>query len=223
MKDWIRLLGYARRYTVLLIFSVVLMAIVGASQASVAVLIRPVIDRVLQHGVPDTPVPLFTIPLFHHPVFLNSLMPAGVHNEWSMVAFAIVAVFTVKGLADYLANYLISRAGFSAVTDLRNAVFAKVLRHGASFFENNTTGQVMSSLMNDIDKIQVAVSNMLVDFLRQLFMSIFLLLVVMQTNWKLALFSLTVLPVVLIPTARMGRRIRRTSRRTQEHVGELSL
>ncbi len=47
-------------------------------------------------------------------------------------------------------------------------------------------------------------------------------MVVMQTNWRLALFSLTVLPVVLIPTARMGRRIRRTSRHTQEHVGELS-
>ncbi|MCU1259869.1 MAG: transporter related [Bryobacterales bacterium] len=222
MSDWLRLLGYARRYTLILVFSVILMAVVGASQASVAVLIRPVIDRVLQHGAPDVPVPLFTIPLLNYPVFLNDLVPAGIHNEWTMVAFAIVTVFAAKGLADYLANYFISRAGFSATTDLRNAVFSKVLGHGAAFFESNTTGRVMSSVMNDIDKIQVAVSTMLVDFLRQLFMAVFLLLVVMQTNWKLALFSLTVLPIVLIPTARMGRRIRRTSRHTQENVGELN-
>ncbi len=52
-------------------------------------------------------------------------------------------------------------------------------------------------------------------------MTLGLLIVVMQTNWRLALVSLTVLPVVLIPTARIGRRIRSTSRHTQEHVGRI--
>lgn len=222
MTNLLRLLGYARRYTALLIFSVLLMALVGASQASIAVLIGPVIDRVLQHNAPAGPIALTSIPFIHRTIYLNSLVPSYIHNEWTMVAFAIVTAFTVKGLADYLANYFISRAGFSAVTDLRNAVFSKVLCHGAAFFESNSTGRVMSSVMNDIDKIQVAVSTMLADFLRQFFMASFLLFIVMQTNWKLALFSLTVLPIVLIPTARMGRRIRRTSRHTQEHVGELS-
>ncbi len=116
------------------------MALVGASQASIALLIGPVIDRVLQPTIPHTPVPLFTVPVWGHQVFLADLVPSSIHNILNMVAFALITVFLVKGLADYLANYLISRAGFSAVTDLRNAVFAKVLRHGAAFFENNTTG-----------------------------------------------------------------------------------
>ena len=222
MKDWLRLLGYSKRYAPLLAVSVVLMALVGLSQAAIAILIGPVVDLVLQPGVPDRPVLLGTIPGFGHKVYLQQLVPAGIHNIGTMVALAIVFVFATKGIADYVANYLISRAGLSAVTDLRNAVFKKVLGHGAAFFENNSTGRVMSSVMSDIEKIQVATSSMLVDLLRQLFVSAGLLFVVMQTNWRLALVSLTVLPVVLIPTARIGRKIRSTSRNTQEHFAEMA-
>jgi ATP-binding cassette, subfamily B, bacterial MsbA len=222
VNDWVRLLSYAKRYWVLLIGSAVLMAIVGASQASIPLLIRPVIDYVMQPKAPNAPVLLFEIPIWNHQVYLNQLVPSGIRNVTAMVAFAIVLVFLLKGLCDYAANYLISLAGFSAVTDLRNAVFQKVLRQGAEFFEANSTGRLMSSVMNDIEKIQIATSNMLVDLLRQIFTVLGLLIVVMQTNWRLALVSLTVLPVVLIPTARIGRRIRRTSSKTQEHLGNLS-
>ncbi len=222
MRDWLRLLGYAKRYTALLAASVVLMIIVGLSQGAIALLIRPVIDLVLQPTVPNQPVLLATVPFIGQKIYLQQIVPSGIHNILTMVAFAIVMVFLTKGVADYVANYLISRAGLSAVTDLRNAVFGKVLGHGAAFFESNSTGRVMSGVMNDIEKIQVATSSMLVDLLRQIFVGLGLLFVVMQTNWRLALVALTVLPVVLIPTARIGRRIRRTSRNTQEHTAEMS-
>ena len=222
MRDWLRLLGYAKRYTALLAASVVLMIIVGLSQGAIALLIRPVIDLVLQPTVPNQPVLLATVPLIGQKIYLQQIVPSGIHNILTMVTFAIVMVFLTKGIADYIANYLISRAGLSAVTDLRNAVFGKVLGHGAAFFESNSTGRVMSGVMNDIEKIQVATSSMLVDLLRQIFVGLGLLFVVMQTNWRLALVALTVLPVVLIPTARIGRRIRRTSRNTQEHTAEMS-
>jgi subfamily B ATP-binding cassette protein MsbA len=139
-----------------------------------------------------------------------------------MVAFAILAVFFTKGVCDYVGNYLISSAGFSAVTDLRNRVFEKVLKQGAEFFEQNSTGKLMSSIMNDVDKVQVAVSQILADLLRQLFSAMALAFVVMNNDWKLALVSLTVLPFVAIPTTRIGRRIRRTSRRTQDRQAELN-
>jgi subfamily B ATP-binding cassette protein MsbA len=70
----------------------------------------------------------------------------------------------------------------------------------------------MSSVMNDIEKIQVATSHMLADWLRRAFSVVGLLYVVFQQDWKLALVSLTLLPFVLVPTLRIGRRIRRTTR-----------
>jgi ATP-binding cassette, subfamily B, bacterial MsbA len=223
VRDWLRLLGYAKRYWLLLLASIILMAIVGAAQAAIPLLIRPVIDKVLRPDAPDEPVVLFQkVPFLSHPLYLNQFIPFHLHNILNLVAFAIVMAFILKGVCDYAANYLISYSGFSVVTDLRNAVFEKVLRQGAEFFESNSTGRLMSSVMNDIEKIQTATSNMLADLLRQVFTVAALLVVVTQTNWRLALVSLTVLPVVLIPTARIGRRIRSTSRRTQEHLGELS-
>jgi subfamily B ATP-binding cassette protein MsbA len=80
----------------------------------------------------------------------------------------------------------------------------------------------MSSIMNDIEKIQVATSHILADWLRQSFTAVFLLCVVLQMDWRLALFSLTVLPFVLVPTARLGRRIRRSTRRAQDAAADLN-
>jgi len=217
-----RLLRYVRPYIAPLLLSVILMVVVGAGQGFTAILVGPVFDRVLNPHSPDSPVALFTIPLFRHTVYLQDFMPAAIHNVWTMVFVAIVATFFIKGLSDYFGNYFINYVGFSAVTDLRQTVFDRVLRQDAHFFESNSTGRVMSSIMNDIEKIQVATSHMLADWMRQTFTVLFLLCVVIQKDWRLALVSLTVLPFVLVPTLRIGRRIRRTTRRAQDDAAELN-
>ena len=222
MKELTRLLSYARRYSGHLAGAVVLMALAGGTQGMLALLIRPIFDRVLNPAAPATRAPLFPHPFLHHQVYLDQLVPSRISNIWTMVAFAILAVFLIKGVCDYVGNYLISYAGFSAVTDLRNRVFEKVLKQGAEFFEQHSTGRLMSSIMNDVDKVQVATSQILADLLRQLFSAIALAFVVMSNDWKLALVSLTVLPFVIVPTLRIGRRIRRTSRRTQDKQAELT-
>jgi len=222
MKDLLRLLGFARRYWFHLFLSVILMACVGAAHGMIALLIGPIFDRVLNPASVESPVLLFTDPIFRRPIYLNELVPSSIHNVWTMVAFAILAVFLTKGICDYLANYLVNYTGFSAVTDLRNTVFDKVVKQGAQFFEAHSTGRLMSSIMNDIEKIQVAVSHILADLLRQVFVVLGLLFVILHKDWKLALVSLTVLPFVLVPTARIGRRIRRTSRRSQDHAADLN-
>ena len=222
MSDFQRLLRYVRPYSAPLLLSVVLMAAVGAAQGFMAVLIGPVFDRVLKPDSPDGPVPLVTIPGFTRPLYLQDILPSGIHNVWRMVAFAILATFLIKGLCDYFGNYLVNYVGFSAVTDLRQRVFDRVLRQDANFFESNSTARVMSSIMNDLEKIQVATSHMLADWLRQSFSVVFLLWVVVQKDWRLALVSLTVLPFVLVPTLRIGKRIRRTTRRTQDDAAELN-
>jgi ATP-binding cassette, subfamily B, bacterial MsbA len=222
MKEWARLLGYGRRYWLLLIASVFLMAIVGAMTAARPLLLKVVLGRVLRPDADAIPEPLFTIPIADKKIFLEQFFPPAIHNIFTLVAIAILLVFAIRGISDYIADYLTNFVGFSAVTDLRNQVFEKVLRHGAAFFESTSTGRLMSSVMNDIDKIQVASSDMFADLLRQIFNALGLLLVIFGTDWRLALFSLTLFPFVLIPTARLGKRIRRTSRGTQDAAGDLN-
>lgn len=222
MKDLWRLLSYARPYWAVLLGSVLLMALAGAAHAMIALLVGPIFDRVLNPAAPNVPVQLFTIPALGKPVYLHQLVPDGIRNVWTMVAFAILSTFLLKGAADYAGNYLVNFAGLSAVTDLRQRVFDKVLRHGFQFFEAHSTGRLISSIMNDIEKVQVAISHMLADFLRQSFSALFLMTVLVYNDWKLALVSLTLLPFVLLPTARIGQRIRRTTRRAQDAAAELT-
>jgi subfamily B ATP-binding cassette protein MsbA len=220
MKELTRLLRYSSPYVPHLLVSVVAMAVVGAAQAMTALLIQPILDRVLNPQDYEPPVQLFTV--FKHTYYLNDLMPHNIHTIWSMVATAILTVFFLRGICDYFGNYLVNYVGFSAVTDLRQTVFDRVVHQDAHFFEDNSTARVMSSIMNDLEKIQVALSHILADFLRQSFTVVALLVLVLQRDWKLALWSLTVLPLVLVPTVRLGRRIRRTTRRAQDDAAELN-
>lgn len=221
MNELARLLGYARRYWGHLAASMALMAASGAATAFIALLVGPLLYVVLDTKAPNQPIKLYQDPIFHHTFYLNSLFP-GFSNSWSMMAFAIVGVFSLNGICDYFGNYLVNFAGFSAVTNLKNDVFDKVQRQGAEFFEAQSMGKLMSSIMNDTDKVQVALSHILADLLRQSFAALGLLLVVVGKDWQLALLSLTVVPLVILPVTKIGHRIRRTSRSTQDRQGELT-
>ncbi len=216
MRELGKLLSYSRPYSLHLAVSVLLMAFVGLAQGMLALLIKPIFDRVLQPESAAQPVLLLNLQVLGREIYLDDLVPGFLGDSWQMVAFAILIVFLSKGIADYSGNYLVNFVGFSAITDLRQRVFDKVLRQSARFFEQNNTSAMMSAIMLDLEKIQVATSHILADLLRQGFTAIALLFVILQYDWRLSLVSLTVLPFVLIPTARIGKRIRRSTRRAQD-------
>jgi subfamily B ATP-binding cassette protein MsbA len=221
-QETIRLAAYARRYSLALLLSVFLMLVSGAGRAMLPVLLKPVFDRVLDPASPETRVPLPVPQWLGFQIFLDQLVPFEVHNVWTLVAIAILLVFLVKGIADYFGNYMVSYVGLSAVTDLRQRAFDKVVNEEHAFFQTHSTGRLMSSIMSDIEKIQLAVSQMLADWLRQSFAVLGMAYVLFHSDWKLATVSLTVLPFVILPTARLGKRIRRSTRSAQDNAAEMS-
>ncbi|MDQ2774789.1 MAG: ABC transporter transmembrane domain-containing protein [Acidobacteriota bacterium] len=221
MNEFYRLLRYAKPYIPALLVSVVLMAVVGASQGLLLQLIKVVVDRCLQPDTSDAPALLYAVPFTHFRLFLNDLVPF-THRIWTMVSIAILACFMAKGICDYLGNYLVNWVGISAVTDLRQEVFDKVLRQDSHFFEDQTTGRIMSSIMSDIAKLQESVSTMLADWMRQSFTALAILATMISLDWELSLVSLLVFPVVAFLTVKLGRRIRRTTRHAQDMAAGLS-
>jgi len=221
MNDFARLMRYVRPYSGRVGLAVVLMAIAGLCHGFVAVLIEPIFDHVLNPSAERAPIRLLEFPGAGS-LYLDDLMPAGLDTPWSMIAAAILGVFALKGLCDFFGNYLVNYTGLAGVRDLRNHVYRVVLNQSPAFFQKLHTGRLISSLVSDIDKIQTALSHILADLLRQTFIVVALLWVLLQTDWKLAVISLAVLPAVLIPTSRLGRRIRRTTRRAQDDLADLT-
>jgi subfamily B ATP-binding cassette protein MsbA len=217
-----RLLGFLRPYSFRFLVAVILMAVVGACEALTALLIRPVFDRVLEPGAESTRILLFALPFGGRHVYLQDFVPSRFHNAWTVVAVAIIAVTLAKGLAEYFATYSINFIGHSVVRDLRNLLYSRIVQQSIAFFANNSTGRLMSAITNDIDKIQEAVSQVSADFLKQVFTLVGLLAVVLYVDWKLALFSLLLVPIVVFPSANLGRYIRLSSRSSQDKMAELN-
>ena len=222
MKDFSRLFKYAVPYSAALLGSIVLMTIVGLSQGLQVKLIPLIFDRVLDPKSADTPAVLFEIKHTDFKLYLNNLFPANIHNIFTMVAISILVCYLAKGVCDYLGNYLVNWVGVNAVMDLRQDVFDRVLHQDAKFFEDQPTGRLMSSIMNDIDRVQVSISSMLADWMRQVFTAVFLLIMLISFNGRLAMLSLLVFPVVAILTARLGKRIRSTTRHAQDMAAGLN-
>ena len=217
-----RLLAYARRYVPALSVSVFLMAIAGAMHGMLPVLMGPIFDRVLNPQSPEARIPIPIPDWFGSKLFLDQLIPLPISNVWTLVAVTILLVFIIRGIADYAGNYLINYVGLSAVTDLRQQTFEKLIGEEHEFFHQHATGKLMSSIMSDIEKIQLAVSQMLADWFRQIFSAVFFLYVLFHSDWRLASVSLTLLPFVLLPTLRLGKRIRRTTRAAQDNAADMS-
>ena len=97
MKDFSRLLRYAKPYWPALAASVLFMAVVGLSQGLLVKLIPLVFERVLDPKTPDKPALLFAVPFSHFKIYLNQLVPSFITNIWTMVAFGIVALLLRQG------------------------------------------------------------------------------------------------------------------------------
>ena len=216
-----RLLRYVAPYGLQLAASVVLMAWVGLMDAFRVLLVGPIFDRVLNPTQHARHIALFTLPGTSHVFTLNQLVPARFQNDWTVVAFALVAATVMKGIADYLGTYLVNYAGFGMMTDLRNALYNSVLRRSVAFFHRHTTGTLLSTIVNDIEKVQYAMSSVLAEFLQQVFTLIFTALVVVVLGGKLAWILVLFIPIIVFSAGRIGERVRSTTRKGQDKLADI--
>jgi subfamily B ATP-binding cassette protein MsbA len=218
MTKLLRLLGYVRPYWLQAIASVLLMAAVGLLDAFRLLLVGPIFERVLNPKAPNVKISLLG-PRFS--LSLQQLVPSHFHNPWTIVAFALVASTVIKGLCDYGGTYLVNYAGFGMITDLRDDLYNAILRRSVAFFQTHTTGTLVSTLINDIERVQFAMSSVLAEFLQQLFTLIFTACVVVLIGGKLAWILLLFVPVVLVSARKIGREVRHTTRRGQDKLAEI--
>ncbi|HZY64151.1 MAG TPA: ABC transporter ATP-binding protein [Edaphobacter sp.] len=215
-----RLLLYVRPYVLYSLVSVVLMAVVGAMAAFRLLLVKPIFDNVLSPQTSKNPL-VFPVPHLGWTVDLSFLVPSHFHNAWTIVAYALVVSALLKSVCDYTGTYLVNYAGFGMITDLRNDLYDAILRRSIAFFQKHTTGTLLSTLINDIERVQYAMSTVLSDFLQQLFTLLFTIGVVIVVGGRLAWVLLLFVPIVISSARRIGRGVRHTTRKGQDKLAEI--
>jgi len=222
MKNFLRLLRYGLPYSLEWLPGVVLLAVVGVLDTFRTILFQPIFDQVLPPDAPEGPI-LLGLPHSEFQFDLRSIVPhfMHLHNAWDVVAFALVVSTLGKGLCDYLGTYLINYAGFGLITDLRNHLYEAILRRSSSFFHRHATGTILSTMINDVDKVQTAVSSVIGDFLQQFFTFIVGLALVIRLGGQLSWALLLFVPVVITSSRKIGRGVRTRTRSGQDKLAEI--
>ena len=220
MKLVLRLLGYARPYALYMLASMLLMGVYAAMAALRVLLIKPIIDNVLSSKSSDQ-VLVFPIGHTSHTLNLQFLVPHHLHNAWNVVAYALVGSAIIKSVCDYLGTLLSNKAGFGMITDLRNDLYNSILRRSTAFFQRHSSGTLISTLINDVERVQTAMASVLIDFLQQFFTLLVMIGVVIVTGGKMAWILLAFVPIIIISSRKVGRSVRKTTRKGQDKLAEI--
>jgi ATP-binding cassette, subfamily B, bacterial MsbA len=188
-----RLLEHARPHRARLVGAMAAMVLYGAASAALAALIQPIFDQVLPN-----------------------------RENLAGIAAAILIVYLIKGIGAYLSGYLMTDVGQRVVRDLRNLLFRHILEQSVAFFALQTTGRLLSRLTNDVALVQRAVSETMGDLARESLALVGFAALLFYYDARLALVCLTGAPLVVYPLVRLGQRVRRTARRSQEALEQMS-
>ena len=170
------------------------MVLYAAGTAGLAVIIRPIIDKTLPSK-----------------------------ENLSLMAWGIIGIYLLKGVGSYVSSYLTTDVGQRVVMDLRNALYRHILGQSAGFFAQRTTGQLMSRISNDVGQVQQVVSDTIarprarVAHARRAAPAWLFYL-----DARLTIVCMTGAPIIVYPLVRLGQRVRRTTRRSQEALEQLS-
>ena len=221
MKNYLRLLRYGLPYLLQWLPGVMLLAAAGLLDALRMALFVPILGVVLRPDNPSSALPLFPFFPPRWQFDVHEFAPHWMHNAWTVVAFALIGSTIIKGLCTYLGTYLVNYAGFGTVTDLRNHLYETILRRSSSFFHKHATGTILSTLINDVDRVQTSVSSVMGEFLQQLFTFIATMALVIALGGRLSWALLLFVPVVITSSRRIGRSVRTRTRTSQDKLAEI--
>ncbi len=189
-----RLLGFLRPYTGRLGVAMACMVVLAATTAGMAWLLQPALDQAL----------------------------SGKTEYIYYIPIAVIALYTVKGVAYFGQSYLMGWIGQRVIYDLRNQIYNRLTTQSLNFFAHRKTGELLARISYDVTLVQSAVSTSVTALMRDTMTIIFLIGVIFYQDWLLALIAMAVFPVIIYPILRFGRKMRSATYDGQVVMGEMS-
>ena len=195
-KDlYLRLLRYVRPYRRMFALSILGTTAAAATEPLIPALIQPLLDGSFVAKDP-------------HSIRLMPLL--------------MVAVFIVRGITSFIGTLAMSWIAHQVVTDLRDALFARLLSLPTRYFDDHSAGSLLSRLTYDVSQVMTATTQALVALVKDGLSVIGLLGWMLYLNWKLSLLVLLITPGITIIMRLVSQRLRRLSRELQELMGGLT-
>jgi len=190
-----RLLRYARPYTGVFLIGVLGMILFAATNSALAYLVKEFLNGAF---VKKNPEVLWKVPI------------------------AVVVLFTLRGIGDYVSNFYPSWVGRQVIKGLRRDVFSHYLRLPTPYLDRQQSGHLLSKLTNNIELVAAAATSAAISLIGDSLTIIGLLITLFYMNWRLAAFCLAVAPVIAWLMQIANRSFRRYSERIQNSMGDIT-
>jgi ATP-binding cassette, subfamily B, bacterial MsbA len=192
---YFRLLGYVRPYWRVFAVAIVGMILTAATEPMFPALMKPLLDG----------------------SFVNK-DPAAL--RW--VPIALVGLFLLRGILTFFTSYALSWVSNRITVDVRNAMFRRLLLLPTRYFDDNSSGAVLSRIAYDVAGLNAAATTVLTVLVRDTLAVVGLLAWLLYLNWQLTLITLIITPAVAIVIKLTGRRLRRMSVEAMKAMGEVT-
>jgi subfamily B ATP-binding cassette protein MsbA len=196
MEIYKRLLTFLKPYRIRLILAAVFMLLTSGMIAAQTYLVKPAFDKVL----------------LNKDLKLLFLLPP-----------AIIIVSILKGVASYGRDYFMGYVGQKVVNDIRDRLYSHATSLSFSYFTKTPTGVIISRIINDVNLVQGALTRAPSSLVQGLTTMLALTGYIIYLNWRLAAFSIVVLPLAGFALSKFSKRFRKISTQMQEQVGGLTV
>jgi len=160
-------------------------------------------------------------PLLYRDLF-DTVIPNKDFDRLNYLAIGMIGIPIVTNLLDVLQRYFSAKIGEGIIFDLRQGLYQHLQSMSLRFFTHTRRGEIVSRFNNDVVGAQSAITNTLPNIITNTFTLIVTLVVMISIEWRLALLSVIVLPLFILPTRRVGRLFRKLRRETMEYNADMS-
>lgn len=195
LKIYKRLLSWARQYLGIFIIGIIGTFAVSISDAGFTYLIKPIVD-------------------------VGFVKKNSHFIHW--LPLIVLVIFIIRGISSFVSTYFISRVSRNIVMDFRRAIFRHLLKVPANYYDQHSSGHILSAIIFNVDQVSQASSEALLTILREGTLLIGLVAVMFSVSWRLALLFLVVAPISFFTIKNASKRVRRTSAYVQQSVGQVT-
>src|SRR5437868_13534094 len=192
---YVRLLSYVRPYAKVFALGVLGMVAAAATEPLFPALIKPLLDAGFSTKAAAYPPMLF--------------------------AAAIVAIFLVRGILTFTSSYFMDWVSSRVVLDLRRGMFERLLKLPTRFYDDHTSGSLLSKVAYDVQNVSGAATFVLTVLVRDSIAVIGLFAWLFYLNWKLTLIAVLIAPPIGLIVRTIASRLRKMARRAQRTMGDL--
>ena len=151
-----------------------------------------------------------------------ALREAPAREALAVVIAFIVVLIVLKNLAAVMQTFFLARVEQGVLFDLRRVLFGHILSLDLDYFARSRTGELLSRMTADVDRLKGAISEAMVNVAKQAILLAVFMSIALMASWKLTLVTLAVLPPSALAIGALGKRLRRKSHRAQEKMADFA-